>query len=224
MTHTVTLDSETTHLDPAVGHWWELALIAEDHPLGAMYDGEWVLTRPFITLDGADPGALRIAGFYARCAPLRLNTCGLGGDIHVRGPAAFTTEWVDSRPNNDERAEALAKAQANGEWVDERNMAYVVATVLAGAVIVGCRPEFDLPFISKWLAEHGHHLAADYHTIDVAQATLGRFPHILRNRKYRSDDLAALMDVEPPPPTERHTALGDARWARRWLTALEGAS
>lgn len=32
----------------------------------------------------------------------------------------------------------------------------------------------------------------------------------------RSDDLSRACGVEPPTPEERHTALGDARWVKRW--------
>lgn len=33
---------------------------------------------------------------------------------------------------------------------------------------------------------------------------------------WRSDDLSRACGVEPPTPEERHTALGDARWVKRW--------
>lgn len=216
MTHTVTLDSETTNLDPSVGHWWELAFIVEDHPLGVQYDGEWDLIRPHVPLAGADPMALRIGRFYERCTPLRLLPNSSFGDLHVQVPETVLAHW---REIDGPRVTAV------DPWYTSSSMAYTVAVMLAGAVVVGNRPEFDLPFISKWLAEHGHHLAADYHTIDVAQVSLGRVdPSVLARRKYRSDDLAALLDVPPPSPEERHTALGDARWARRWLSVLEGTS
>ncbi|WP_072814308.1 hypothetical protein [Rhodococcus zopfii] len=39
---------------------------------------------------------------------------------------------------------------------------------------------------------------------------------------YRSDDLSRACGVEPPTPEERHTALGDARWVKRWYDHITG--
>ena len=40
----------------------------------------------------------------------------------------------------------------------------------------------------------------------------------------RSDDLSRACGVEPPAPEERHTALGDARWVKRWYDHITGAA
>ena len=41
---------------------------------------------------------------------------------------------------------------------------------------------------------------------------------------WRSDDLSRACGVEPPAPEERHTALGDARWVKRWYDRIAGAA
>lgn len=41
---------------------------------------------------------------------------------------------------------------------------------------------------------------------------------------WRSDDLSRTCGVEPPSDDERHTALGDARWALRWYDAMTGGA
>lgn len=41
---------------------------------------------------------------------------------------------------------------------------------------------------------------------------------------WKSDELSRACGVEPPAEDERHTALGDARWAMRWYDAITGRS
>lgn len=41
---------------------------------------------------------------------------------------------------------------------------------------------------------------------------------------WRSDDLSRACGVEPPAPEERHTALGDARWVKRWYDHIMGSA
>lgn len=40
----------------------------------------------------------------------------------------------------------------------------------------------------------------------------------------RSDDLSRACGVEPPAEDERHTALGDARWVKRWYDHIVGGA
>ncbi|BDB58954.1 MULTISPECIES: hypothetical protein [Rhodococcus] len=40
----------------------------------------------------------------------------------------------------------------------------------------------------------------------------------------RSDDLSRACGVEPPTEDERHTALGDARWVKRWYDHIMGGA
>ncbi|MGN0126047.1 MAG: hypothetical protein ACI38R_22625 [Rhodococcus sp. (in: high G+C Gram-positive bacteria)] len=41
---------------------------------------------------------------------------------------------------------------------------------------------------------------------------------------WRSDDLSRACGVEPPTEDERHTALGDARWVKRWYDHIMGGA
>lgn len=41
---------------------------------------------------------------------------------------------------------------------------------------------------------------------------------------WRSDDLSRACGVEPPTEEERHTALGDARWVKRWYDHIMGGA
>ncbi|BDB62383.1 hypothetical protein [Rhodococcus sp. RDE2] len=41
---------------------------------------------------------------------------------------------------------------------------------------------------------------------------------------WRSDDLSRACGVEPPTKDERHTALGDARWVKRWYDYILGSA
>lgn len=41
---------------------------------------------------------------------------------------------------------------------------------------------------------------------------------------WRSDDLSRACGVEPPSEEERHTALGDARWVKRWYDHILGGA
>jgi hypothetical protein len=203
VTTSVYLDSETTHLDYRLGHMWELALIVEGHYTPEL-DGEHLFTWPEVDLRNADPAALRIGGFYQRTAALLA--------AHGASDVVYTLPW---RPQG-AKIDALIIHLTPSKQV----AASQIATLTAGAVLIGCRPEFDVDFIAKNLRENGAVEAWDYHTIDVAQVTLGRLNGKI-DRTYRSDDLAAALDVTPPTREERHTALGDARWVKRWMDALD---
>lgn len=50
------------------------------------------------------------------------------------------------------------------------------------------------------------------------------WPGMVPALPWRSDELSRLIGVEPPGEAERHTALGDARWAARaWDAVMGGA-
>lgn len=97
------------------------------------------------------------------------------------------------------------------------------------AHIVGAVPDFDMSKVEHLLGRHGFGTQWHYHLIDVENLAVG----YLRGRRdafaavfddglrgdgmtplpWDSDELSHAIGVEPPT-TERHTALGDARWAR----------
>ncbi len=218
MTHLVTLDTETTHLNWRKGHMWELALIVEGHP-NPILDGEWLFTFPTVSLKGAEPYALTVGRFYQRIRGFSARAKedpGYGRAAHIAAPSAEAAAAY-LRPSR-QGVPPIARKM----WFTPATASLVIVGLLDGATVVGCRPEFDKPFIEKYLRKHSpFQWSAHYHTIDVAQVTFGRLGRTTADLPYRSDDLAAELGVEPPTREERHTAMGDARWVRRWLWRLD---
>ena len=205
----VFLDIESTGLDPDRHDIWEIAVITEN-------DVER-LWWPRPDLSTADPGALRLNGFYDRTMPGKLNRA-----------TGHTFEWQPP------------------ERVAER-----VALRLAGNHLVGVNPAFDAAFLDRWLRRHGQAPAWHYHLIDLGAMAYGWLNGLAAAARelsatvgeaalagtaawaaaeadlslpWRSDDLSRLCGVDPPGEAERHTALGDARWVKRWHEALTGGA
>lgn len=197
--HRVILDTETTglHLHEG-GRVWEAAFDVVGHP-DPRFDGEWLFTWPTVSLRDASPEALRVSRAYERLAVFDEPP----GDrvVHVKGPRdAVEGEY---------------------EWVSQTVAAGLIARLVSGATVIGCRPEFDVAFLGDYLRRCGEQWTAHYHTIDVAQCTVYALGWGLSAVPYRSDDLAAALGVPKAAAWERHTAVGDVRWVGRWVTALE---
>lgn len=84
------------------------------------------------------------------------------------------------------------------------------------AHIVGAVPNFDTERIARQLGVGGWH----YHLIDVENLAVGWLSRRLANEiadpirpPWSSDDLSGRVGINPAKYS-RHTALGDARWAR----------
>ncbi|UUW88368.1 hypothetical protein [Pimelobacter simplex] len=120
-----------------------------------------------------------------------------------------------------------------------------VAAFTHGTHIVGVNPTFDTETLAGLLRTEGLTPQWDYHLEDLVAETVGYLrgsrataaaispPQFAQGRllalpddvtalPWKSDLLAAAVDVEPAPEHERHTALGDARWALRWHDTLAG--
>lgn len=194
----VFLDTETTSLQPN-RRVWEVAMIRRDD------EGEQE-RRVFIRnvdLSDANSKALEVGGFYERHPQY-------AGGFH-REPKAIArpTGLLGSRTLL-ERHEAAVEVE---RWTQ-------------GATIVGCNPTFDTEVLSSLLR-----LAAlnwqpwHYHLIDMPALAVGWL--LARGTDvgpppWRSDHLAELCGVEPAAAEDRHTALGDARWVRRWWDTITG--
>src|SRR5690606_15714544 len=113
---------------------------------------------------------------------------------------------------------------------------------------VGSVPNFDTETLAAMLRRHRLCPAWHYHLIDVEALAVGYLHgraveldrsgeqfsgepwdapanEASRLRTYtgmpwRSDNLSAAIGVEPPTTDERHTAMGDARWAMRMYDAI----
>jgi len=92
--------------------------------------------------------------------------------------------------------------------------ARTLATLLEGRHVVGACPWFDTERLGLLLRAHGLTPTWHHHLVDVEALTVGWLVGHGRpvELPYRSDELALALGV--PPPAGRHTALGDARWAR----------
>ena len=159
---------------------------------------ELVLQVDDIDLSGADPFGLKVGGFYERAH-------GYGDSGGARA-------------------------------IPEDGVAWYVEQWTRGAHLVGVVPNFDADCLDKMLRRHRMIPAWHYHLIDVEAMAVGwlnarvaageTFAKEAFTPPWKSDDLSRDCGVEPPSDDDRHTALGDARWAMRWydaMTAVGGA-
>ena len=93
----------------------------------------------------------------------------------------------------------------------------------AGATVVGVVPEFDLECLSAMLGRQG--LSPQWaDTVDVVPLAERAVRLLGLDPERHHEDLSRQCGVKPPGLGDRHTALGDARWAKRWYDALRGRS
>lgn len=81
--------------------------------------------------------------------------------------------------------------------------------------VIGCAPAFDERMLRRLLQAHGLVWPVSHHLIDVVALMLGHLAHEFGGflpPPWRSDDLSRNVGVAPPVD-DRHTAVGDARWA-----------
>lgn len=158
----------------------------------------WLLDR--ISLAAADPIALSISGF------------------HDRHPHGYAYE-------------------GQAETTNHLQFALDFTRLTHGAHLVGAVVSFDEERIRRLLLERGFVPSWHYHLIDVEALAVGylnglaaysidwrRNLRSLGGLPWRSDDLSRMCGVEAPSDDERHTALGDARWAKRLYEAITGGA
>ena len=89
----------------------------------------------------------------------------------------------------------------------------------AGATVVGVVPEFDTECLAGMLGRHG--LSPQWvSTVDVLPLAVTAVRELGLDPEPHHEDLSRQCGVKPPSGAERHTAVGDARWAMRWYDAL----
>lgn len=203
MTDLAFCDTETTSLrhDRRV---WEVAVIVREpwtvpHPDGTetteMRDREWCW---FIRADDLDLGNADLMSLKV-------------GRFHERHP--------------DFAADSLDRANAEADVLRE------VERLTRGAHIVGAVPNFDTEVLGNRMRAHGICPSWHYHLIDVEALAVGwlngnatSFGHKDRPLEvavppWKSDDLSAALGVTVSEEG-RHTAHGDARWARDLYDAV----
>jgi hypothetical protein len=186
------IDTETTGVHPS-RQVWEIAMIRRE-------DGRTQEVHFFVDVDleSADPFGLKVGGFYDRHPAGRWLSNQGGGSIEF--------PW----------------GTGAGRHLDKATAARVVARFTHGAHLVGAVPNFDAETLAPLLRDENLTPAWHYHLVDVEALAVGALaaggqPPIL---PWRSDDLSKTLGVEPPSDNERHTAMGDARWAMRLYDAI----
>jgi hypothetical protein len=152
---------------------------------------EWEFQLP-VDLSRADPTGLRIGRFYERRYVIA---------PHI--PVADLCRWRNT---------------PDSEWVitTPRECAEIVARLLDGEHMVGAVPSFDAAFLSRWLRANGHAPTWHYHLVDVENLAAGK---LMIEPPWNSDDLTRGLGLEVDE-AGRHTAMGDARWAKRMYEAV----
>lgn len=199
----VFLDTETdgVHPDRKV---WEVGMIRRDkhgsHEISFFVD---------IDLSTADPFGLQVGKFYERHP--------LGRQLSAAG--------TNDRPT----FAPIDGSLYGGAMLNRRAAAMRVARWTHGAHVIGAVPNFDTESLAPVLREAGLTPAWHYHLIDVESMIIGFIHACAQDASpareaelraavalpWKSDDLSRVIGVEPPTEAERHTALGDARWAAR---------
>ena len=226
MTQLVFIDTETSGLDPERHEVWEIGCIVRGST-DESSNGEWLWQlKP--DLAAADPTGLRVGRYYEREQLWRWGSSA----IILASPW-----WNAEKRSVPYPAEATSRSE-----VAER-----LAKLLGGAHLVGAVPSFDAAFLTRFLRRHGQAFTAHYHLVDVealaAGWIAGRRAEVFATEfagQERDDRLGALADilgqVDPSPPWdsgnlsravgvapedfERHTAIGDARWAKAIYDAV----
>ncbi|MDF9718101.1 hypothetical protein, partial [Nocardioides sp. ChNu-99] len=107
------------------------------------------------------------------------------------------------------------------EVLREDRLARMVERETRGATLVGVNPGFDVHVLDKMLRRHRLAPAWHYWPIDVKSMAVGALhARGLDDLPDSSDALAELCGVTPLPPALRHTAMGDATWARDWYDRI----
>lgn len=206
------VDTETTGLDPDRHPIWEVALITPD-------GGEHVWQFPVVEIE-ADPFALDIGRWWDRR---------WGTDVDVTELDAIYeahTEKTRRKYFPDE-----GRAIKSGEkWCQ------YFRTLTTGSHLCGAVVSFDEERLRRLLRSRGVLPRWHYHLIDVEALAVGwlaagRDPlepmteetHVPELDKcappWKSGDLSRAVGVDPDK-FDRHTALGDARWAKAMYEAV----
>ncbi len=201
---------------------WEIAIIrrdpiATDDGLETWVDSTWHVFVALPSMRTSDNFALQVGGFW---------------DRHPTGRELSGKDLIPSPV----------------PLVSARAAARRIATLTHGAHIVGVNPTFDVEIFAAMLRAEGLTPQWDYHLEDLVAETAGFLRALLVVRAvgkdlpwpipsakvartddelvdlvalpWKSDDLAAAVGVEPTATSDRHTALGDARWTARWYDTL----
>lgn len=165
-------------------------------------------------------------------------TTGLDPDVHQIWEVGLIVDGEERAwflPVDLGRADAFALKVGHfhgryepGLAVRPRLFAEEFAALTRGCHLAGAVVSFDEERLRKLLRANGACPEWHYHLIDVEALAIG-YLHGIGSRSvddplvalpWKSDELSRACGVEPPDDNERHTALGDARWAKRLYEAI----
>ena len=189
------IDTETTGLDPDRHDIWEVALITPD-------GREHVWQFPVDEM-AADPFALQIGRYWDRRWPDDI------GEVS-RLDAIYEAHSPKSRRRN---FPSQGRAITPGKDWCARFRELTAGLHLTGAVV-----SFDEERLRRLLHGHGVLHRWHYHLVDVEALAAGKLG---LEPPWKSDDLSAALGVTVSDE-DRHTALGDARWAKAIYGAVMG--
>lgn len=184
------VDCETTGLDPDRHEIWEVALILHTDD----FEEEHVWHLP-VDLGRADPMALNIGRFHER--------------------------WM----NDDAKSSRIHKVKTLASFASE------FADLTIGAHLVGAVISFDEERLRRLLRREKQCPMWHYHLVDVEALAAGWIASRLAQAQtvrgfvgsaappWNSNDLSRAVGVDPDD-FDRHTALGDAYWAKAIYEAV----
>lgn len=212
--HVAFVDCETTGLDPDRNPIWEIAVIVDG------VEHCWTQILP-LSLKTSAPHQ----EFWTPAgAPSEY-----GLPIAEDGPVAalpaqkYISRWVLENTGITERYDHVTAEFPTRSVVRFGNL-------VSGRHLVGAVPSFDEERIRRLYRERINPLVTSYpwhyHLIDVEALMVG-FIYGTDNLNrpsmpWKSDDLSREIGVEPPSGADRHSALGDARWAKAIYEKIMG--
>ena len=201
MTPIGALDTETTSLRPD-RKAWEVAMIRRDDT--SQHEIQFFI---HVDLEQADLAALKVGRYFERHP-----------NAHPH-PLYHTPGWPSTVKDG---------SPADAAVLSEDQAAALIESWTRGAIIVGAVPNFDTEVLGNLLRAEGFCPSWYYHLVDVENLAVGYLASSGHAKHFQppwsSDALGDALGVEPAGPGERHTALGDARWALRMYDAVMGGA
>lgn len=139
-------------------------------------------------------------------------------------------KWWDRRwPTAFQSAQALDAIDETGQFAitPGRDWCRRFRDLVGTSLWAGCVPSFDEERLRRLLLANGVRPRWNYQLIDVKTLAVGWFAgtndlaHV-GPPPWKSDDLSAALGIEADERA-RHTALGDARFAKKMFEAVMGA-
>lgn len=184
----VSLDLETTGLDPERHELWEIGIV----PLDA--------SKPVLhyqvgccALYNADPTALQIGGFYDRY-----------GYPPVASDGERLMPFVHDMTNPSVIGEGDSQRALDYTIEPAWSAARTIAEALDGATLLGAAVQFDAGFLGPWLRDVGFAPSWSHRMLDLGSFCAGAWG--------ATAPLSTKAIAERFPNDAVHTALGDARW------------